>query len=391
MQTTSMMTKNTMLGWAGLLALVLVALNLRPVMAVVSPLLQQIQSDIYLTDTMAGLLTTLPILAMGVFALLGAYVQRFMPENHGILVGTLIIAAACFCRYWFDSGIALIISAAVAGIGIALVQVLIPAFIKAYASAQAGTLMGFYTTAIMSGAAISAAIAAPAASAIGWQNLFIVIGIPALIAAILWNRVTVRLPVMQKKTAVPLPFHSARAWLLMFFFGIGTGAFTLVLAWFSPYFMQQGLTATQSGLLLSAVTVCEVTAGLVVSSVIHRFPDRRGILLFILVLLVAGLVMMIMDPLLFMPVIPFCVGVGIGALFPLTLIIAIDHADNPDQAGALLGFVQGGGYILASVTPFVAGVIREQSTDLTLAWQIMIIGVIAMIALTLRLKPGSTL
>ncbi|MDX3773834.1 MFS transporter [Chromatiaceae bacterium AAb-1] len=380
-----------MLGWAGILAIVLVALNLRPVMAVVSPLLAQIQADIYLTDTMAGLLTTLPILAMGVFALLGAYIQRFIAENHGILAGTLIIALACFCRYWFDSGTALIVSAAVAGIGIALVQVLIPAFIKAYAPVQAGTLMGFYTTAIMTGAAISAAIAAPLAGVIGWQSLFIAIGIPALIAVVLWRRCTVKLPAIQKKAAVPLPVNSARAWLLMFFFGIGTGAFTLVLAWFSPYFMQLGLTATQSGLLLSGVTLCEVTAGLVISSLIHWFPDRRGVLLFILLLLLAGLIMMIVSPLQLMLAIAVCVGIGIGALFPLTLIIAMDHAHNPDEAGALLGFVQGGGYILASITPFVAGVIREQVTDLTLAWQIMIVGVVAMMLLTLRLKPGSKL
>lgn len=391
MQTKSRVASGNLLGYAGILAIVLVALNLRPVMAVVSPLLGQIQADTGLNDTMAGLLTTLPVLAMGVFALLGAYVQRFIPENRGILAGTLIIALACFSRYWFDSGTALIITAAIAGIGIALVQVLIPAFIKAYAMAQAGTLMGFYTTTIMTGAAVSAAIAAPAAIVVGWQNLFILIGLPALLAALLWVKCTAALPPIRKAAPVALPVSSARAWLLMSFFGLGTAAFTLVLAWFSPYFMQQGLTAAESGLLLGSVTLCEVLSGLLVSAVIHRFPDRRPLLGLVLGLLLLGLMLIVFAPLSLTPLVVICTGIGIGALFPLSLIVAMDHASSAEEAGALLGFVQGGGYMMASLAPLLAGMIRQHSTELTNAWLLMAAGVVLMLLLTLRLKPGSRL
>ena len=73
-----------------------------------------------------------------------------------------------------------------------------------------------------------------------------------------------------------------RAWLLMLFFGIGTGAYTLVLAWLPPFYTELGWSAAHSGLLLGALTLVEVLAGLVVSSIINRFPDRRPLLLAVL-------------------------------------------------------------------------------------------------------------
>lgn len=60
-------------------------------------------------------------------------------------------------------------------------------------------------------------------------------------------------------------------------------------------------------------------------------------------------------------------GLGIGALFPLSLIVTLDHADEPAIAGRLSAFVQGGGYIIASMMPFAAGWLRGHSDDLSQA------------------------
>lgn len=373
------------------IALLLVALNLRPLMAAISPLLDTIQAATGLNDTYASLLTTLPIFVMGVFALLGAYMQRLISEKNGILLSIVFIAAACLSRYWLHSGIALILSSVVGGMGIALAQVLIPAFIKRNAPQKAGSLMGFYTTAIMAGAAVTAAVASPLASNFGWQVLLALLAIPALIAGVIWYVSTRQISSVKSVTKAKLPLQSKRAWLLMLFFGIGTAAYTLVLAWLPPYFTQLGWSPNQSGLLLSAVTLCEVVTGLTLSAIIHRFPDRRKLLWLVLTILFIGLLLLIYVPNQMIILTIIMVGIGIGALFPLTLIIAMDHVQSPSQAGALLGFVQGGGYILASFMPLIAGVVREYSSQLTQAWQIMLVGVVILWLMAFRLKPNSTL
>jgi CP family cyanate transporter-like MFS transporter len=81
-------------------------------------------------------------------------------------------------------------------------------------------------------------------------------------------------------------------------------------------------------------------------------------------------------------------GFGIGALFPLSLIVAMDHGDNPADAGAIAGFVQGGGYLLAAVLPFVAGLLRENLADLTPAWWLMAALCLVLAAVAVPLRPG---
>ncbi|MDF2658422.1 MAG: major facilitator superfamily transporter, partial [Paenibacillus sp.] len=51
-----------------LAAIFLAALNLRPVITSVAPLLQTIQANTGMSGVAASLLTTLPVLCMGVFA-----------------------------------------------------------------------------------------------------------------------------------------------------------------------------------------------------------------------------------------------------------------------------------------------------------------------------------
>ena len=84
-------------------------------------------------------------------------------------------------------------------------------------------------------------------------------------------------------------------------------------------------------------------------------------------------------------------GCGIGSLFPLSLIVSMDHVHDPAGAGALLGFVQGGGYIIASSMPFIAGLIRQHSSSLAQAWMVMAGGVVLLLLIAVRFAPGARL
>ncbi len=54
--------------WLLLFGLVLVALNLRPALSSLSPLLNDVSASLGLSASKAGLLTTLPVLCLGLFA-----------------------------------------------------------------------------------------------------------------------------------------------------------------------------------------------------------------------------------------------------------------------------------------------------------------------------------
>ena len=361
----------------------LIGLNLRPMMAAIGPLLEMLQQDLGLSSTQASLLTTLPVVLMGVCALAGPWLQRWVGEVRGIALGMLLITLASAARFVIDAGAWLIVSAAVAGTGIAMVQALMPAWLKRNHPERAGSLMGLFTTGIMGGAVIAAAGAAPAAAVGGWRLVLGMALIPALLALLAWLRYAGG----RQRTIdhVVLPYRSARAWYLLAFFGIGTSAYTLVLAWLPVYYIDLGLTSAHGGYLLGALSAMEVVAGLAVSSLVHRFPDRRPLLTFVIMLMLAGLGCLILAPVpLMLPAIVL-LGLGIGALFPLSLIVTLDHADSPAQAGALLAFVQGGGYAIAALMPLLAGIIRDSMASLQWAWICMVVGALMVLVMSWRL------
>lgn len=363
----------------------LIGINLRPIMASIGPLLGILQKDLALTSTQASLLTTLPVMMMGVFALAGPWLQRQVGENKGVAIGILLIAVASGLRSCIDHSSSLIATAALGGIGIAITQALMPAYLKRMYPESAGTLMGLFTTGIMAGAAFASAASAPGAYHVGWRLALGVPAIPAMITLALWVLLANDKPA--QCIPVALPAGNGRAWLLMTFFGIGTGAYTLVLAWLPPYYIELGWPAANAGYLLGALTLTEVVAGLMVSSLIHRFPDRRAPLTLVILLVILGLGCLIGAPRELAIPATILLGLGIGALFPLSLIITLDHAKSPGEAGSLLAFVQGGGYLIAGTMPFFAGVLRDEMATLRLAWAGMAIGVAVLLILCRRFSP----
>ncbi|MGM3181610.1 CynX/NimT family MFS transporter [Dickeya oryzae] len=371
------------------ITVMLLGLNLRPVLAGIGPLLSRIQADTGMGDTQAGLLTTLPVFAMGICALYGGWLQARVGEYRGIGVGIVGIAVASLLRCWLTGTAGLLLTAALAGIGIALIQALMPSFLRRSFSQQSSRMMGLYTTAIMAGAALAAASVSPLADVMDWDGALAIWGGLATLAAVAWM-ITVSINPMPNKaphTKAVTTLSRSRAWALMIFFGIGTAAYTLVLAWLPPYYTQLGWSSAHSGLLLGGLTLTEVVAGLLVSWLINHVPDRRYLLLPVLLLLLLGMAGLILAPLTLVLPIMVALGLGIGALFPLSLIIALDQVDDPRQAGALMGFVQGGGYLIASLMPLLAGFIRQHTSGLNQAWLIMAAGVVVLILMALRFGP----
>lgn len=367
-------------------------------MAAIGPLLDLMQESIQLSNTSASLLTTLPITMIGLGALLGNPLRRAIGERAGVTIGLVTIIVAAALRLLWPTAPSLLISSIIAGGGIALIQVLTPGYIKREFYGNSAKIMGLYTTGIMAGAATGAATAPALARAIGWPAALALWGIPGAMAIGVWLAATrassstpARVLVAKSDTSARRRhfLRNPRAWALLAFFGIGTGAFTIVLAWLPPYYTALGWSRDDAGFLLGGLTMMEVLAGTLVSAFIHRFPDRRIPLLASLTALAVGIIMLIVAPQSNALLIACTIGLGTGSLFPLSLILTMDHVDDPTIAGELGDFVQGGGYIIAGLTPLMAGLLRDRFDDLTTAWMLMLAGTVVLIAMVLRFGPST--
>ncbi|KWC82137.1 MFS transporter [Burkholderia cepacia] len=383
------MNRFTSPGWR-LAAIVLVGLNLRPALAAVGPLLDMIQRATGIGDGAASLLTTIPILLMGLGALSARRLQRVTGIAGGVWLGVALIGLACVSRVGAQHAWLLLASACCAGVGIAMVQALLPGFVKAHFATRIGGAMGVYSTSIMGGAVLASVVAPFAAARWGWLAALAGWALPAAVAALAWplaSRGGNTLAAGPASATHARPSRSPRAWRLALFFGIATGAYTLVLAWLPPYYMRLGWSPTAAGSLLGGVTLAEVVAGLTISATIDRLPDRRPALHAAIASLFVGLLLMLAAPEALALPAALLMGAGIGALFPLSLIVTVDHAATPADAASLTGFVQGIGYLIAGLFPFAAGIVRQHLADLTPAWIAMACLCVALFALAAGFAP----
>ncbi|MGU9829967.1 cyanate transporter [Pseudomonas sp. LF242] len=367
-----------------MISVVLVALNLRPSMAAVGPLLSSIRGDVPLSFSSAALLTMLPVMAMGLAMFFGMGLGKRVGEHRSIVLSLLVIGLATLSRLFVDSASALIVSAIAAGVGIAMIQALMPALIKTRFSANVSLFMGLYVTAIMGGAALAASFAPLVQVQTGsWRIGLAIWAALAVLALVFWYA--------QRSAMPPLPqagagaqesfFGNRRAWLLAIFFGLGTAAYTCVLAWLAPYYVEQGWSEQQAGLLLGFLTAMEVVSGLITPAIANRRQDKRGVVAVLLVLIICGFCGLILSPQYLSLLWPCLLGLGIGGLFPMSLILSLDHLDNPRRAGGLTAFVQGIGYLIAGLSPLIAGMIRDQLGSFEWAWWSLtaVIGVMLLI------------
>jgi MFS transporter, CP family, cyanate transporter len=140
-------------GWG---LLVVLGLNLRPILSSISPLLGEIRLATGLSFQSSALLTSLPVICMGLVALVGVRLEAKLGERRGIALGLMMILLACLARWLFGQAPALLATALFGGAGVALIQALVPAMIKRQFHQRVPLAMGVYSASLMGGGGLAA-------------------------------------------------------------------------------------------------------------------------------------------------------------------------------------------------------------------------------------------
>jgi CP family cyanate transporter-like MFS transporter len=372
-----------------MISVVLVALNLRPSMAAVGPLLSSIRADVPLSFSSAALLTMLPVMAMGLAMFFGMGLAKRVGEHRSIVLSLLVIGLATLSRLVLDSALELIVSAIAAGMGIAMIQALMPALIKSRFSDNVSLFMGLYVTAIMGGAALAASFAPFVQLHTGsWRIGLAIWTALALLALVFWWAQRSALPPLPQAgpglrrrfsaTVVPGCWRSFRPRYRVLHLCAGVAGAVLRGA---------RLEEQNAGLLLGFLTAMEVVSGLITPAIANRRRDKRGVVAVLLVLIILGFCGLILSPQHPSLLWPCLLGLGIGGLFPMSLILSLDHLDNPRRAGGLTAFVQGIGYLIAGLSPLIAGMIRDRLGSFEWAWWSLTAVIVVMLLIVTRFDP----
>ena len=383
-------------GIAFAIVIVLVALNLRAFLTSSSPLLEPVRLATGIGFHAVALLTVLPMFAMGATSLLGAAVGQRIGARGGVALGLAAIALACASRYVAGGAAALLWSAALAGAGVGLVQALMPGVVKQAYPARIGVMTGLYSAAIMGGGGLGAMASPWVAHAFGgvqpdWHAGLSIWALLAVFALLYWlnmRRMEFTADAPRQGLSWLRCFASRRAWLLAACFGLINGGYTSLVAWLPHFYAQQGWTAQQGGSVLALMTAAQMVSALAMPAIARsRGRDLRPWLVLTLVAQLAGFCALTFDAPVPAVATAVVLGFGLGGAFSLCMVLALDHLPDPAQAGALAGFMQGVGFMIAALAPFVTGWVREHTGGFTIAWAYLAAVVVALLPLMLRFDP----
>ncbi len=373
-----------------MLIIAILAMTLRPTLTSAGPVLDDIRLATGLGLQGASLLTVLPMFCMGVFPLLLPWLGRYLSENAWIAGGLFAIALAGVWRLWLGSGWELIISAVVGGTGIAIVQAMAPGIVKRWYPQRVPVAMGVYSASLMAGGGMAAMLTPLVAKHYNsWQaGLGMWFIIPVIAMLLWWLRPREHMDA--KHSSVKRNFFiNQRAWLLAAYFGLANGGYACMIAWLPSYAQNLGWSAQHSGELIGVMTLFQVFGALGAPLLSSTRIDRRPWLLAAVVIQLVGFIGLIVLPEPMMNVWVGLIGCGLGACFSLTLTVALDHLANPKLAGVLTAFVQGVGFIITAIIPYVAGVLLDLTHSYQASWLMLVITLIAMLIMTTRFSPAS--
>lgn len=381
------------LGFA--LLVVLIAINLRAFLTSTSPLLGDIRAATGLGLQSASMLTTLPMVAMGLMSLLSVTLTGLLGARAGVLCGLAAIALACVSRLFAQGVVPLLGSAALAGMGAGLVQAQMPGVVKRAYPRRTGMAMGLYSAALMGGGGLGAAVA-PWMVQVGgdWHAGLAVWALPGLAAGLAWGCARTDAPgkVHAERSAARADwracFRNRRAWTLAIYFGLINGGYTSLVAWLPQFYAAQGWDNAHTGSLLALMTAAQLFSALIVPVLARGRRDLRRWLLAMLALQVLGFAMLTLHAP--MPVLVVgLLGVGLGGAFALCMALAVDHLPHPEHAGALSAFMQGVGFAIAALAPLAASTVYRYGGSFDLAWACLGGVAVLMLPLTWRFDPGS--
>ncbi|MEG5267224.1 CynX/NimT family MFS transporter [Pseudomonas sp. JDS28PS106] len=370
------------------LGLVLVALNLRPALSSIAPLLNQVSESLDMSAAQAGLLTTLPVLCLGLFAPLAPILARRFGSERVVLAILLTLAAGLALRSSFGEP-GLFVGSLLAGASIGVIGVLLPGIVKRDFPKHAGAMTGVYTMALCLGAAIAAGATVPLTHYFddSWQLGMGFWLIPALIAALVWfpqarsahgtNRAVYRVKGL---------LRDRRAWQVTLYMGLQSSLSYIVFGWLPSILIGRGLTPTQAGLLLSGSIIVQVISALATPWFATRGKDQRLPILLMMILTLTGLFGCLYAPLQGLWAWAILLGLGQGGAFSLALALIVLRSRDSHVAANLSSMAQGVGYTIASMGPFAVGVVH----DMTGSWDAIgwIFAVLGLGAITVGMGAG---
>jgi len=365
-----------------LLGVILIAANLRLTVSATGALLDQLGAGLHLSAPVQSLLTAIWPLAFAVGGISGSWLARKYTAGTVIAAALATLTAGQIVHSLHDT-LALVAGSVLAGLGIALANVLLPVVVRQYFPDRVGQVTGLYAMVLAGGSAVAALVSVPVADAFHAVDAGLAVWvIPAVIGLASWFAARPQRAAHPTNVVDPaaapahLPLRQiARqplAWALAALFGLQSVGAYVIMGWLPSILGSAGMSHTAAGAVLSVIFFINIPISYLVPHLGARMKDQRPMLLALTAASLVGFVGLIVAPasLTWLWVVFFSFGM---ATFPLVLALFPLRGGSPHGTAALSTFSQSLGYLLAAVVPLTFGVLHDATGSWTAPLLVVVI------------------
>ncbi|WP_420032920.1 CynX/NimT family MFS transporter [Streptomyces sp. cg28] len=351
--------------------IVLAALNLRPAITSLGALLEEVRDGLGMSGSLAGLLTSVPPLCFAVFGVMAPRFAKRFGAGAVVCFGMAAITAGLIIRPYTGNTVGFLVASALALMGIAVSNVLMPVIVKRWFPDRVGSMTGLYSMALAAGTSLAAAATVPMTDGLGgsWQTGLAVWAALGAVALLAW------IPLVRDRgpaePAAPTRAghatgdglritRSRTAWALAVFFGLQATAAYITMGWMAQIFRDAGVSASTAGILLAVTMVMGVPLGFVIPRVAARLPSQGPMVIALGVCGLAGYAGLYLAPASGAWAWAILLGIS-NCAFPLALTMVGMRARTGAGVAKLSAFAQSTGYLISIPGPLLVGVLYQHS------------------------------
>jgi CP family cyanate transporter-like MFS transporter len=365
-----------------LLGVILIAANLRLCVSATGALLDQLGAGLRLSSGVRSFLTAVWPAAFAVGGISGSWLARKYTAGTVIAAALGVLTAGQIVHSLHDIP-ALVAGSVLAGLGIALGNVLLPVVVRQYFPDRVGQVTGLYAMVLAGGSAVAALASVPVADSFHDVDAGLAVWVlPALIALAAWFAARPQRAAHPTNSAAigeapaHLPLRQVArqplAWALAALFGLQSVGAYVIMGWLPSILRGAGMSHAAAGAVLSAIFFLNIPISYVVPHFGARLKDQRPLLLGLTAASLVGFIGLIIAPgsLTWLWVVFFAFGM---ATFPLVLALFPLRGGTPHGTAALSTFSQSIGYLLAAAVPLTFGVLHDATGSWTTPLLIVVV------------------
>ena len=341
-------------------SLMLLSLNLRPLFSSLAALMPEVRQATGASPAVASLLTTTPVLCLGLFATTAPSLARRFGAERVILALLLAVGAGTALR-GLGTIPALLAGSIVAGGAIAVVNVLLPGLVKRDFPDRVALMTGLYSMALCAGAGAAAALTVPLERGLGgsWTAALAWWSAPAFVAAILWAPQALHAAPTRDAGSVEARslLREPLAWQVTFFMGLQSALAYCIFGWFAPLLRARGLDPAIAGYVVFFSVMMQTVSSLLSPPLATRGRDQRPVSLVLVVLATVGFLGCLFAPLWSVWFWAGMQGLGQGGLVAVALTVIVLRSPDAVTAARLSSMAQSVGYTVAAFGPLIMGLI----------------------------------